>query len=289
MAPIVSNVRKFCNTPTAAAEFTRLMNSSAYAPITNSITANLIDWDLTSKWIKHNPLDSPTCRKLAAIQAYKVKSATFQLPTLDKRQLFYPALYPKLTLLCPTCGQEPDSNDHIGQCVHSVNALFHILQKHYTTLIDALNSLPSDALIDNNFIHHITSHNFFPPPESTPATFITDVHRLLIHNFFPKPLTTLISQIIPRHTHIRNKIMLDLFSAIQQDIHDDIWNTHARNLHDFEKSVLNINKKDKKSYRSTFRSSKKKRSALTHKRPHGVAFPLNRNSYDVPNLASSSR
>ncbi|GBB87494.1 hypothetical protein RclHR1_13990004 [Rhizophagus clarus] len=83
--------------------------------------------------------------------------------------------------------------------------------------------------------------------------------------------------------------MLDLFAAIQQDIHDDIWNTHARNLHDFEKSVLNINKKDKKSYRSTFRSPKKKRTAFTHKHPHGVAFPLNRNSYDVPNLASSSR
>ncbi|GBC08208.1 hypothetical protein RclHR1_07970010 [Rhizophagus clarus] len=256
MAPIVSNVRKFCNTPTAAAEFTRLINSSAYAPITNSITANLIDWDLTSKWIKHNPVDSPTSRKLAAIQAYKVKSATLQLPTLDKRQLFYPALYPKLTLLCPTCGQEPDSNDHIGQYVHSVNALFNILQKHYTT---------------------------------TPATFITDVHRLLIYNFFPKLLMTLISHVIPRHTHIRNKIMLDLFSAIQQDIHDDIWNTHARNLHNFEKSVLNINKKDKKHYHSTFRSSKKKRSALTYKRPHGVAFPIIRNYNDVPDLASTPR
>ncbi|GES74374.1 ribonuclease H-like domain-containing protein [Rhizophagus clarus] len=285
MAPIVSNVRKFCNTPTAAAEFTRLMNSSAYAPITDSITANLIDWDLTSKWIKHNPLDSPTSRKLAAIQAYKVKSATLQLPTLDKRQLFYPALYPKLTLLCPTCGQEPDSNDHIGHCVHSVNALFKILQKHYITLINALNSLPSDFLIDDNFIHHITSYNFFPQSDSTPATFITDVHRLLIHNFFPKLLTTLMSRIIPRHTHIRNKIMLDLFSAIQQDIHDDIWNTHARNIHDFEKSILNINKKDKKNYRSTFRSSKKNHSSLTKKRSHDAAFPILRNDNDIPNLA----
>ncbi|GET04563.1 ribonuclease H-like domain-containing protein [Rhizophagus clarus] len=60
MAPIITNIRKFCNTPTAAAEFTRLMNSSLYAPITNSILANLIDWNLTSKWIKYNPLDSPT-------------------------------------------------------------------------------------------------------------------------------------------------------------------------------------------------------------------------------------
>ncbi|GES90940.1 ribonuclease H-like domain-containing protein [Rhizophagus clarus] len=286
MAPIVSNVRKFCNTPTAAAEFTRLMNCSAYAPITNSITANLIDWDLMSKWIKHNPLDSPTSRKLAAIQAYKVKSATLQLPTLDKRQLFYPALYLKLTLLCPTCGQEPDSNDHIGQCVHSVNALFNILLKHYTTLINALKSLPSDFLIDDNFIHHITLHNFFPQPDSIPAAFITDVHKLLIYNFFPKLLTTLISHLIPRHTHVRNKIMLDLFSAIQQDIHDDIWNTHARNFHDFEKSILNINKKDKKNYRSTFCSPKKKRSSLLHKRTHGVAFPITQNNNDVPDLAS---
>ncbi|GES90260.1 ribonuclease H-like domain-containing protein [Rhizophagus clarus] len=287
MAPIVSNVRKFCNTPTAAAEFTRLMNSSAYAPITNSITANLIDWDLTSKWLKHNPLDSPTSRKLAAIQAYKVKSATFQLPTLDKRQLFYPALYPKLTLLCPTCGQEPDSNDHIGQCVHSVDALFNILLKHHTTLINALHSLPNDLLVDDNFIHHIASYNFFPQPDSTPAAFITDVHKLLIYNFFPKLLTTLISHLIPRHTHIRNKIMLDLFSAIQHDIHDDIWNTHARNLHDFEKSILNINKRDKRNYRSTFCSSKKKRSSLLRKRTHGVAFPVTQNNNDVPVLAST--
>ncbi|GET00417.1 hypothetical protein GLOIN_2v1780032 [Rhizophagus clarus] len=84
MASITKNIRKFCNMPTAAAEFTRLMNSSSYAPITDSILANLIDWDLTSKWIKCNPLDSPISWKLSAIQSYKVKSATFHLPTLDK-------------------------------------------------------------------------------------------------------------------------------------------------------------------------------------------------------------
>ncbi|GBB93262.1 hypothetical protein RclHR1_02140015 [Rhizophagus clarus] len=83
--------------------------------------------------------------------------------------------------------------------------------------------------------------------------------------------------------------MLDLFSAIQHDIHDDIWNTHARNLHDFEKSILNINKRDKKNYRSTFRSSKKKHSSLLRKRSHGVAFPVTQSNNDVPVLASTPR
>ncbi|GES90290.1 ribonuclease H-like domain-containing protein [Rhizophagus clarus] len=77
MAPITSNVRKFCNIPTAAAEFTRLMNSSLYAPITNSILANLIDWDLTSKWIRHNPLDSPTRENYRLFKHIKLNQPLF--------------------------------------------------------------------------------------------------------------------------------------------------------------------------------------------------------------------
>ncbi|GET02985.1 ribonuclease H-like domain-containing protein [Rhizophagus clarus] len=262
MAPITKNIRKFCNTSTAAAEFTRLMNSSSYAPITDSILANLIDWDLTSKWIKHNPLDSPTSRKLSAIQTYKVKSATFHLPTLDKRQLFYPALYLKLPLLCPTYDQKPDTNDHIRYCVYSVKALFGILLKHSGTLINILNSLSRDTLVDTDLIAH-----------------------LLIHNLFPKLLVDLISRLIPQHVHLRNKTMLDIFATIQSDIHKEIWSTHAQNIHDFEKSILNITKRDKKSYRSTFHLPKRHKSNA-HKHSHHTAFPILHNDSISSNLST---
>ncbi|GBC06709.1 hypothetical protein RclHR1_00700008 [Rhizophagus clarus] len=76
--------------------------------------------------------------------------------------------------------------------------------------------------------------------------------------------------------------MLDIFAAIQSDIHKEIWKTHAQNIHDFEKSILSITKRDKKSYRSTFCSPKRHKSN-THKRSHHTAFSILNNDSNSSN------
>lgn len=162
-----------------------------YTTSLKEIKSGDIDWELTSKWIKHNPLQQVLKSKLSRIISRRIKSITFTLPTGDINKRNYPSLYPQESITCPSCLTAPHNDEHLGLCTHYRDKLI-------STFIDFKKKIKSilhsnfDTVLESEIDHRVDGSLIFNWLLSSdePYNFsITYPVSLILHNFIPRDLT----------------------------------------------------------------------------------------------------
>ncbi|GES81152.1 ribonuclease H-like domain-containing protein [Rhizophagus clarus] len=257
------NICKWCSTPISAKNFNRLIGSSTYKDVPDLILAKIIDWEVTTFWINHNPYSSPTSEKLSKILSHRIKAVTFMLPTGSIQQRNYPKLYPTSPIFCPSCQIQEDTNCHFGLCTSHQQSCITIMESHHLFLISLLtqNSITSSpAAISSS----VNSCRIFQLPLyfSTHQALSPD-HPcyLLFYNYIPLEIAKLFNSFINK-TKLRKSLLLKFLLFLFKDFKKQIWNVHASALKNWESTHLNITSKSKRSYKSKF--GKNSRRTSTH-------------------------
>jgi hypothetical protein len=180
-------------------------------------------------------------------------------------------LYPSGPLKCQSCQLSDDSSKHISLCpshhvqlpqilIQHKSLLIELLEEHSTTLtFDLHNRINQSPLFDLPYITGGDNNN---------SLHITHPSLLLIYNLIPTKLSAFFYTYIGRSS-TRDKCMIQFLLALQKSLNEITWNSHQRDLKNWEKT-LNITKRKKRFY-------KRLKSTRTRRRTN----PASNNIYDA--------
>jgi hypothetical protein len=133
--PIDCNIRKSVGKIIDYQTFERHLGHKSMELIKTAHLNKEIDWFWTRLWMKYNPFERPTSLKLTNNFSWKIKNATYNLPTLNILQRNFPNIILNDTN-CLLCNSFTETNDHIWTCSVSIKILYDIFSKHQVILTD---------------------------------------------------------------------------------------------------------------------------------------------------------
>ncbi|PKY58950.1 hypothetical protein RhiirA4_481295 [Rhizophagus irregularis] len=193
---------------------------------------NIIDWEYSQLWFKHNSFSKPTSQQYSKHISWRIKCSSNNLPTLDILNRNYPELL-KDNDICFLCSSAKETIEHFWNCpkvLEIITPIFAIYYEKFKTLItsesNSLYALYSDS-ITRNPIFKWTKR----PPQQ--IIDIPDLHCLLM-NFIPTSFTYPFKAAkISKETS--KKLIMKFLFDLHKDIYEKIWKLRALSWKQFKK------------------------------------------------------
>jgi ribonuclease HI len=168
--------------------FSKFLSHKPLKHISQNSFNLLIDWQWTKNFFHYNAFKRSTSLKLSKDTNYKIKNASFFLPTLDHMIMRYPKLFKNFTQ-CLHCNIEKETNEHLWNCPKVIELIKPISIKYEKILTNLLKMNGTQLIFDiDSTINHFKLFNWM---RIVPHFIIEHSHSLynFLHGFIPNDLT----------------------------------------------------------------------------------------------------
>lgn len=151
-----------------------------------------------------------------------------------------PALYPSSGIPCPICNALPDTNTHLGLCTNLRPFINATLRSHVAKLITLLTTHTS-----NVGIHKLSQTVWKNSPFTSVLDDSHDIYLVYTNfmQFIPQNLADTVHAYTNNYSFTK-KVIFEFMTSLQQTLYQTIWIQHNRNLHDWEKRVISLEKEN---------------------------------------------